>query len=55
MIKTATLNLEKHDKVKPIDERMRDTYVRIEHKHLDKPQRSIKFETTQNTQTITKH
>ena len=45
--KRTTLNLEKHDKVKPIDERMRDKYVRIEHKNLDKPQSNIKFKITQ--------
>ena len=42
------MNLEKHDKVKPIDERMRGTHVRIEHKNLDTPQSSIKFKITQN-------
>ena len=33
--------------MKPIDERMRDKYVRIEHTNLDKPQRSIKSNITQ--------
>ena len=47
MIKKATLNLEKHNKMKPIDERMRGKYVRIEHTNIDKPQSSIKFKISQ--------
>jgi hypothetical protein len=47
MIKKAELNLEKHKKAKPIDERMQAKYVRVEHKNMDKPQSSIKFKISQ--------
>ena len=32
--------------MKPIDERLRDTYVRIEHTYIEKPQSSIKENNT---------
>ena len=41
------MNLEKHKKAKPIDERMQAKYVRVEHKNMDKPQSSIKFKISQ--------
>jgi predicted transcriptional regulator len=47
MIKKAELNLEKHKKAKPIDERMQAKYVRVEHKNMDKPQSNIKFKISQ--------
>ena len=47
MIKKTELNLEKHKKAKPIDERMQAKYVRVEHKNMDKPQSSIKFKISQ--------
>jgi hypothetical protein len=46
-IKKAEDSFKKHRETKQIDERMRQKYVRIEHKNIDKPQSSIKFRLSQ--------
>jgi hypothetical protein len=46
-IKKAEENFKKHREAKPINERMKQKYVRIEHKNIDKPQSSIKFKISQ--------
>jgi hypothetical protein len=46
-IKKAEENFKKHREAKPINERMKQKYVRIEHKNIDKPQSSIKFRISQ--------
>ena len=42
-IQRATNELETHEQKKPIHERIRDKYVRIETKNIDKPQSNIEF------------
>ena len=48
-IKKAEDSFKTHRETKPIDERMRQRYVRIEHKNIDKPQSSIKFRISQKS------
>ena len=46
-IQWATNELETHEQKKPINERIRDKYVRIEKINMDKPQSNIKFKIAQ--------
>ena len=46
-IQRATKELDTHEQKKPINERIRDKYVRIEKKNMDKPQSNIKFKIAQ--------
>ena len=48
-IKKAEENFKKHQEAKPIDERMKEKYTRVERKNMDKPQSSIKFKISQKT------
>ena len=48
-IQRATKELETYEQKKPINERIRDKYVRTEKKNMDKPQSNIKFKIAQKT------